>query len=645
MRTLSGPLLAAQKASSGAPNLTVQVREEVHNTVHLDLAETYSSGNADDEHDAEADANYVYRLRVRGGRTQFERGFTDSWTNLSSDTTCDVCGISVVDDTDVMVVYNRGNSIYFRESTDQGATFGTETLIAAIGVQAAAICVQYKNSSGDLAVFWEQSGAVKGVRRTGGTFGSVSTWTQTANSVNGLDVTYTTAYRLLVSGTDGSDRPTVWTLQYHATADTWSQFFIVIQAEGDEDVTFESPFIHYSSIFRATFVEKFAGTPAYTRTFRSETVAGVLITSGDWEWLDPVPMEATTNNGFAICVEAGGFGTCHYVRPARKLSAALTAVTLDMTADLVEAEVEEVDGLRQRGRFVFDNSGGAYAGPPAPIAIDHEVRIGFGYDAQDSPAPSQSVEGWEYRREGGRSRFVLFTRGADYWLERSRPRTTIQYTAAKPVEVIRGAAARAGLKLFHTGQSARADNFSMAWSVHAHQTSLAALEAVAELLADIYKGLGNGLYVGFTEPAAADAIDYTYGTDHAIYESRTRARVRVSFVEILAEGVIGQAFDFPEMVHVRPLTDRRRDAHATASSDAQDHADARMRKAVMGEDLGELVVPTNCGTEVGDVVAYSDTLVNASQLKARVVGFETRFRRARPGRQPVYEQTLRLGGV
>ncbi|MDP3767393.1 MAG: hypothetical protein Q8S13_05215, partial [Dehalococcoidia bacterium] len=486
---------------------------------------------------------------------------------------------------------------------------------------------------------------VKAVRRTSGTWGSVFTWTQTANDINGLDVVFTNHYRLVVSGVDSSARPTVWTLKLASTTDTWTEFFIVIQAESDEQITFQAPFIHFPDVYRLTFVEKFAGTPAYTRTFWTATVLAVLSTGGDWEWLDPVPLDNTTEQGYAVAHKPGAAAVAYLSRPGRLLSASLIATSLDMSADLVGARIVESGGLEQEGELVFDNSGGAYAGPPAPIAVGRDVELGLGYGSESSPPPRQSIAGWEYQRVGGRSRLVLRTSGVQYWLLRSRPRTTVQYTSAAAVDVMRGAAARAGLRVLNLNPSTRATAFLMAWSVHPHQTSLGALEALIELVADSYVASTAGFFLGVTEHLASDAIDYTYGTDHAIYGSRTRDEGAVSFVEILAEGVIGQAFDFPVMDEDRPIQDRRRDPPATASADASAHATARLRRSVLGKDLGELVTPPNCGLEVGDVVAYSDALVNAAQLKARVQRIETRYRRARPGRQPVYEQVVGLGGV
>jgi hypothetical protein len=68
---------------------------------------------------------------------------------------------------------------------------------------------------------------------------------------------------------------------------------------------------------------------------------------------------------------------------------------------------------------------------------------------------------------------------------------------------------------------------------------------------------------------------------------------------------------------------------------------------VLDSDRGQLTVPPHCGLEIGDVVAYTDTHVAATQRTARVTSITTRFRR-RPspeGRRAVYHQVIGLGGV
>lgn len=651
MRSLSAPLLAAQKAATGRPYVRAVVQDTIRDINHLQFSEAYTSEDTDNEHDAAADSDYLHRVRINGGQgyAQYERDAGSGWTNLSSSNDADRVAIAVTNDTLVIVVYNRGTSIYFRESTDQGATFGSETLIVSDGATPACLTVEYKNTSGDLVVFWEKNNALRHIRRTSGAFGSPATWTLSTNSLNGVDATKSGDFLIALTGTDTDDRPTVWTCVLGdgvlLALDTWGQHYILNQAESDEDITFQAPFIDSIDFRRITFVEKFSGTPNYTRTYWTVQPAGNP--GADWEWQDPAPLDNDTDHGYAITYGVSAPSTVFLSRPGQVLEASLSVTSLDMSANLIEAIIVEEDGIRQRAELVFDNAAGDYAGPPAPIAIAHDVDLGLGYDDAYSRPPRQSIVGWEYRRDGGRSLFVLFTRGIDYWLSRSRPRTTIQYnTGLSLVQIVRGAANRAGLQLLNLSSSSRANSFDLWWTIHPHQSSLHALEAALELMPDIYVNASSGFGIGVLEPSTSDAVDYTYGTDHAVYHSRTRDQGVTSLSEILAEGVLGQAFDFALMNHDKPIEDRRRDPHATAYGDADDHACARLRKAQLRKNAGYLITPPNCGLQVGDVIAYSDALVSSTQIRARVASITTRFRRApSAGRTTLYEQRVGLGGL
>ena len=650
MRTLPQALTDAQQAASGVPFVRAEVETQIRGVQHLKFTEAFSDFVADDRHDAEADADYLHRVRVNGsplGNPQYERDAGSGWTNLNLGfIDANAIAVAVTNDERVAVVYNRGANIFFVESTDQGGSFSSEINLGATVAVPAAVAIAYKNTTGDLCVFWEDSNGVGRRRRTAGVWGSALVWTQSANSVNGLAAIRAGDFCLVVTGTDTSDRPFVRTLILGDGAsfpvDTWTAFFIVIQAEDDQDVTFQAPFLHAGPAWWITYVEKFSGSPSYTRGYWTTRLLHEAFSPGDWEWLDPVPFDNDSQEGLAVSSDAE---TVYYSRPAFVWEAPVSPSPgpLNMSADLIEATIVE-DGLRGRGEFVFDNAGGQYAGPPAPIELHRDLDIGLGYDTLFSRPPRQTVVGWEYRRSGGRSTFVLFTNGPDYWLERSRSRTAVSVGSLPLAVIARGVAARAGLEQVNDGASTRAQAYNLTWTIHPHQSGLSALLGLIELMPDLYRALGSATLDIF-EPKASDAVDYDYTAEgHPLYEHHAADGDVASVAEVLGDGVLGQAFDFTLMRDDKPIEDRRRDPHATAAVDANDHAAARLRKALLKRDGGYLVAPPHCGLEVGDVVAYSDALVSGSQIKGRVRAIRTRFRRAGPG-PALFEQRIELGGM
>jgi hypothetical protein len=643
MRSLSATLLAAQQAASAVPLVRVVVKNSIRELRHLVFTQTFSNGDPDDEHGAAADSTYLHRARVRAGNAQYERNAGTGWSTLSSSNDAVHIAIAATGDARVVVVYNRGTGIYYRESTDQGASFGAETLIITAGATVNALAVAYRNATGDLAVLWAEGATLRRIRRTAAVFGSAASWTQTANSINGLAVTHAGDFHIVLTGTDASSRPMLWSLVLgdaflHAT-DTWTSFFVQAQAESDEPITFQAPSVAVVETHRITFVEKHTGSPSYTRTYWTAIAQSTTFSPGNWEWLDPVPLDNTTNHGYAV-TKGLTPERAVYSRPAQVLTAPTAAVSLDMTGDLLEARIEERDGLTQTAELVFDNSHAQYAGPPEPLAHARTVELGLGYGTEYSRLPSQSITGWEYTRSGGRSRFVLHTAGLHYWLALARTRTTIVETR-KLTQIARAAAARAGIDFLSSGASSRATNFNIEWVVHPHQSQLDVLRALAEIVPDVFLTSAPGVLL-ITEPNAGDGVDYTYGSGHFIYESRFASVRTASRAEVLASGALGQAFDFAKMHHDRPMQERRRSPHETSVADADAHASARLRRAVLESALGELLTPPNCGLEINNVVSFSDPHIGAGETKARVRSITTLFRRQ--GRV-MFEQRVGLGGL
>jgi hypothetical protein len=645
MRSLSSTLLAAQKAASGVPYVRCVVANKIRGMRHYVFAQAYSGSEQDDRHGAAADTTYLHRARVRAGNAQYERNAGTGFTTLSSAADAVHVAIAVINNARVIVVYNRGLGVYFRESTDQGGTFSAEALITTSAGTVNGVAVAYKLTTGDLAVFFIDGAVMKRIRRSSGTFGAVTAWAQTAATLTGVAVVYNGGdFLLVVTGTETTTlRPSVWSLALgdggNYTVDSWTAFFVQLQAEADESVIWQAPGVGLLEVLRVTFVEKYSGAPAYKRTYWTGIALTAAFSPGKWEWLDPVPTDDQTEYGLAV-TKGKNPQQAIYSRPGRVLEAATAAVTLDLSADLLEATIEEADGLTQRAELVFDNSNGQYAGPPAPIARHRDVALALGYDAAYSSGPSQSIVGWEYRRDGRRSLFVLHTRGNDYWLALARTRTSIVDTRTM-MQISRAAAARSGLDFLSSGSSSRANNLSLGWVVHPQQSQLEVLRALAEMMPDEFLTYSVGTLL-IREPVAGTSSVYTYGGDHAIYESRYGEDVQVSVAEVMAVGVLGQAWDFVVMNSDKPVQDRRRSPHETVQADVDAHATARLRKSVLAKDLGYLVTPPNCGLEVGDVVDFIDAAIGGSAVKGRVRSLRTVFKREGKAR---YEQRVGLGGV
>jgi hypothetical protein len=393
------------------------------------------------------------------------------------------------------------------------------------------------------------------------------------------------------------------------------------------------------------YVEEYAGDAAYSRTWWTTIAPGATFSNGHWETQDAAPLDDTDAAGLAIAYDTGT-ASLWLARPDSIELYPFPSATLDVSAYVLEATIDERSGLDQRGELVLDNAAGTFAGPPDPIALQHDVDLAIGYDAASSIVPRQSITGWRYERRGGVSVFVLELAGNAYWLGQSRPRTTITHDNYTAVNIMRAAAARAGLRLSSSGGSTRATTEQFDWAVHPHNNGLSALLQVMDIVPDLPLSAGT-FTVRMYEPLTADSVDYDYvSSGHRIYESVTHNERAASLAEAIgADDELGQDFDFTELAYDKPITSRRRDAHSASGADAEDYAEALLRKAQLARDLGHLVTAPHCGLEVGDVVQYSDVLVHDTDpLVARVAAIKTTMRR-RHNQRALYEQRVRLAGL
>ena len=123
----------------------------------------------------------------------------------------------------------------------------------------------------------------------------------------------------------------------------------------------EDPFLSQPDTYRLTFVEKYTGSAAYNRPYHSYSPATADFASNFWR--EPVPFDLTSDFGQAIAFSA----TAAWITtPSGVWTASLTAPLLDVTADVVEAAMDDRP-FGGRCRIVLRNDGGRYATLPPQI--------------------------------------------------------------------------------------------------------------------------------------------------------------------------------------------------------------------------------------------------------------------------------------
>jgi hypothetical protein len=318
--------------------------------------------------------------------------------------------------------------------------------------------------------------------------------------------------------------------------------------------------------------------------------------------------------------------------------------TLDLTADVLDCTVTEppFDG---RLRMTLRNEDGRYSPPPSPLGIGAELRVSPGYVTPSGPevsdGPAFWVDGVEHVSGKGEGLVVITARDAWGLLDDWRARRTYAWTAGERnvFGILQFLFARAGLEFSGSGASAESSALTPAFTVHPGQSALTAVRSLLRTVPDVV--FLRGEFAFLKEPLATEASAYAYGTSHAIRTGRygiepaTRTRVQVH-----GDGVFAERFDWPSVNAGTATLVEVLDANLTTQTQAEDRADAELRRAAINAEDGEITVAVNCGQELYDVIEVTDPVAGLS--KRRVLGLDLRYSR---GRRPEYDHRITLGGV
>jgi hypothetical protein len=326
-------------------------------------------------------------------------------------------------------------------------------------------------------------------------------------------------------------------------------------------------------------------------------------------------------------------------------TAALDDEPLDVTADVLEAAVEERGG-EGRLRLVLRNDDGRYT-DLSLLEAGAEVRVSPGYVTGSGPqasyGPAYWVDGVELVSGGGHAAVVLY--GSDGWGLLAAWRARRQYAWAAGERnvfgILRFLFARAGLEFSSVGGSSESANLYPAFTVHPGESGLTAVRRLLAFLPDVIYLRGEFAFL--KEPLATESAAYAYGTEHALLRGRYRAgAVEPNRAQVFGDGVFAERLDWPGVEAVYDRLVQVHDLNVTSVAQAEDGGDAVLRKAALAAADGEIVAPVNCGQELYDVIEVTDGGAGLSGEKRRVVGIDLRYS---TGPRPVYEQRLSLGGV
>ena len=657
MRTLHSALLAAQRKASGVPYVKVEVVDSIGGVKRLEWQRLYSGSEPDSYHAAtmpadgslnrcRVDAGNLYRQRVAnpGPGSDFS-----SWTLVDA---CANAGVALTSyGASVLLFYvgTNGRTIYLRESSDYGASFGSlntiTTAASAVGWMAAAL-----KSNGTALLLYSVGGAVYRVKRSGGSWGSPAAWSNSLNSVSGLACQYWLDFNVLVTGADSQARNKVWSAiygdGYSQAVDAWSPLRELTGASAGSGVEFRAPSLLYADTSRATFIERYTGSESYNRPYFSFSPVGADYV--DNLWREPVPLDLSSQYGLAL---TSSTTAAWLTAPWGVWQAPLAPSILDVTDDILE--LDSKDGPSGgRLRVVLRNDDGRYldlSGPKAVIARGAEVRVSPGYVTSSGPlasaGPAYWLESWGCTSGGGGgATFVLEARDPwqllDNWIARR------QYAWAKGernlFQLLSFVLGRAALELSALSSSPTMTDLYPSFTIHPAESGATAVRRLLAMAPDVLFFRGNLAYA--KNPQASDDVDYAFGSGHPIQRGRySTLRPPANRAQVFGDGPFVEGFDWPEIEDAYDRVRQAHDLNLDTVTLAQERAAAELRRLAMTSQGGSLLVPPNCGQELYDVVAITDPPAGLLAAKRRVLGLSLRY--VRGGQAPAYEQELTLGMV
>jgi hypothetical protein len=679
MRTLPATLLAAQKKADRLPYVEAKVYDYEAGIKRLTWTRLYEGSEPDNHHGVGFDGQgSMHRIRAAAGNILYRQKITNpddqsdysQWTQIATDC-AGPCAIAAYGAKVYIFYKTAGNVLWKYYSHDYGESWQNAQLVSYADILSMAACWW---GTGDIVVcFALKSNQLNGI--------TLDTSTQTATphiwsdanhpllDTYGIGATFNAFWPCCEIVLAGKESDTIY--NHYDLFRTWfSDTYnfgalesFLVSPEG-EDIAYEYPDCHLPASAqsyetnRIIAVEKFTGTTAYTRPLACHMVKGTYWS--DTTFTEPKPfLDISSNYGLRLQSTAGYWwlerpdGVWIAPRPAGS--------SLDLTKDIVSLQQNVIasPGKSGRGNLVIelDNSKGQYANPCqgnlANLKRRSEVVLKLGYKTTAGKETSEAgiywIDSWEYSSEPNMSRFILTCLDGwglmDRWTARYQMRWNKDEVNPKSVwQILYQLLARVGIKLTNTPakpQSSAINNFYPDFTVNPGTGGDTAIRRLLSFVPDklVFRG-----QEAFTKNSLSDEEScYSYGTGHAILSGKYTNAVTVSRARAIGRDgsdnrILEEAQDWNLLQLAIDILEQDYDPNLQDAARAQERADAILCTAAQEAQRGQIVVPTNCGQELLDVVEVTDERCGISEENYRVETIQTHYDR----RRGIYTQRLML---
>jgi hypothetical protein len=559
-----------------------------------------------------------------------------SWSYLSKTDIIAVAACSY--GTKVFQCYIDGDrEVYYRESNDCGASWGSWTLLTtAASIAIYGLTCAYK-PNGDVGMFWIDQETIVREIRVGGSWGGKVNYNPFGEDLSGITVIYNEDWELVVTGKDASLQWTVWSVVFgdgnRVAAGTWSDFEVIIARETTEPYEYYAPFLARTDTTRLYFVEKFTDAETSEHIFYSQMPPSAH--HDESLWLEPVPMEPESINGLAICED----GAHAWLTNANSVYwADSTDDELDITSKLLIVDANQSPDI-QRGtlKISVDNTAGLYN---SFARLGDEITLGIGYKTGAGDEYSLMSSFWitHYELRSPEYKFwyaifapgilgTLYVEAQDAWDFLRRYKTRRPYSWAEDeksvLELLKFFFARAGLDFVVLSSSDAVNNFKPEFSKNRGTRYSTIVRNLLKMIPDQVFQRESTIYL--RNPTEAESVDWTYhnllGTANLLYRGKYGTSAQdPNRAEVWTETEMKAGADWDQLSKVRDRLSRVVEPVYPDLTRAGERVDAELRRAeVLTGEKSWLFAPVNCGLEPWDKLQITDQVAGVADIIRRAI--------------------------
>ncbi|PKH46941.1 hypothetical protein KKB3_00245 [Dehalococcoides mccartyi] len=666
MYPLSPSLLSAQQSACACPKVKLTVRNRLDGASKLKWEEIYAGTQPEGYHSvAIAGDGAMIRIRIGDNpdnyRLYFQRVAQPApgadfgqWT-YSGSYFFSRAGVASFGNKVCVVAVDYNRNMFIFESTNNGQTWSAPVKIGTSNTsQVYGVSIAFK-PNGDMAVFYIERTLLCYKKRVNGNWQSRQQWDKSTDVLSGVSAVYDGDWRLAVSGTDLSGCSKVWSLSLGDGADfavgVWSPLYEFASAPAGGLYSYTSVSMDCPDVFRVCYLENYTGSVADKRAFLSHLVADTGF--NDNIWRESVPTSMSSDYGFAM-VNDGQY--VYLAGISRIYRAKIAQNSLEIGADILRLE-SACGNLKGSLAVELDNSSGRYTGAGNGeldmLAPGSEIEFYPGYETESGneygPGQLYVIQSLERRIAGGKSSLLIRAEDAFCRLKRWRATNQMRWNRNSSQLSVRGilgyVLSKAGIRMEVLNASAQLGNFYPDFTIHVGDDGFELMGKLLSFVTDLVFLQGNCLYSIY--PQAADNPLYSYGVTHPVFSgiyadtSSEVNRVVLEGVDAASNLFMVQGFVWEEIYQNHDLTLRLYDRNINTLAQAGERLDSCLRMAVLKQQMGQIVVPINCGQQLFDVISISQPECGLEGLIRRINGIRTSYEPCKG----IYRQELSLGKV